>query len=101
MSDVGLNWSSKSDGKKVNIITTKFKIGEKVPTRVLRVNPNKSQLHLTAKPTLLSPDFKVLSSYEDAEIGTQYKGTVETVSKFFRKSICTVKWPFIIFNIFL
>lgn len=83
MSDVGLDWSSKSNGKKENIITKKFKIGEKVLTRVLRVDPSKNQLHLTAKPTFLSPDLEVLSSYEDAKVGAQYKGIVETVSHFY------------------
>lgn len=77
VSDVALFHSNKTSNKVTSSLASKkFKTGQTISVRVLKMNLSISVLHLTAKSMLLDPDLSILSKYEDAKVGYQYKGVV-------------------------
>ncbi|XP_073950124.1 rRNA biogenesis protein RRP5-like [Choristoneura fumiferana] len=60
----------------------KYKEGQEVTARVLTVDPFRLRLHLTLKPTLLSPELVALAAYEEAEVGKAYTGVVKFIKDF-------------------
>ncbi|KAI8424745.1 hypothetical protein MSG28_006694 [Choristoneura fumiferana] len=56
--------------------------GQEVTARVLTVDPFRLRLHLTLKPTLLSPELVALAAYEEAEVGKAYTGVVKFIKDF-------------------
>nr|XP_026498931.1 protein RRP5 homolog [Vanessa tameamea] len=57
----------------------KFKVGQEVKARVLSLDLSKQYLVLTLKPTLLDEDLEILTSYEDAVVGSAYTGVVSHI----------------------
>ncbi|RVE44119.1 hypothetical protein evm_011230, partial [Chilo suppressalis] len=60
-------------------LTKKFKVGQSLKARVLVLDRAKNSLILTLKPSLLTEDLEVLSSYEQAQIGKAYTGFIRFV----------------------
>ena len=58
----------------------KFLPGDKLKCRVLRLNPEKKQLHLTSKPLLVNEEFDLVGSMEEAVVGTVTEGVVVKIS---------------------
>jgi len=58
----------------------KFFPGDKLLCRVLRVNVDKKQLHLTSKPILLNEEFDLVGSFEEAVVGKVTEGVVVKIS---------------------
>ena len=59
----------------------KFSVGDKLKVRVLKVDPSKKRLHLTAKKLLLKEDFDIVDDYEDKFLNTITEGTVVKTTK--------------------
>jgi len=59
----------------------KYLPGDKLPARVLRLNPDKKQLHLTTKPILVKEEFNIVKDYDTALPGTITEGVVVKISK--------------------
>ncbi|XP_023328574.1 protein RRP5 homolog isoform X2 [Eurytemora carolleeae] len=59
----------------------KFFIGDKIDCRVLRVNPKKNRLHLTSKPILVKEEFSIVSTYEQAVVGTITEGVITKITQ--------------------
>ena len=58
----------------------KFKVGDKVKCRVLRVDPEKRKVHLTAKNILVSEDYPIVSNYDQQHVGKVTEGVVVSLS---------------------
>lgn len=58
----------------------KFKEGSLVKARILSTNPDKRQLRLTLKKSLVNSDAKIWDSYESLQPGLQAPGTLVNVS---------------------
>jgi len=58
----------------------KYLPGDKLPARVLRLNPEKKQLHLTTKPILVKEEFTIVKDYDTAAPGTITEGVVVKIS---------------------
>ncbi|KAG9563773.1 nucleic acid-binding protein, partial [Aureobasidium melanogenum] len=54
----------------------KFREGFPVTARVLTVDPEKNQIRLTLKKTLVNADAKIWKSYEDINVGDEAPGTI-------------------------
>ncbi|KAJ0173453.1 hypothetical protein K1T71_010602 [Dendrolimus kikuchii] len=59
--------------------TKKFKVGQPLRARVLALDLVKQTLLLTLKPSLMAPDLEVLQSYEQAQVGKAYTGSIKFV----------------------
>lgn len=59
----------------------KFKPGQRVKARVLEVNYDTKLIFLTMKPTLVKSTDPILKSYQEAEIGDCYTGSVVKVQE--------------------
>ena len=58
----------------------KFKVGDKVKCRVLRVDPEKRKVHLTAKNILVNEDYPIVSNYDQQNVGKVTEGVVVSLS---------------------
>jgi len=59
----------------------KYLPGDKLPARVLRLNPASKQLHLTTKPILVKEEFTIVKDYDTAVPGTVTEGVVVKISR--------------------
>ena len=58
----------------------KFLIGDKLKCRVLRVEPEKKKLFLTAKNILVNEEYPIISVYDQGNVGKITEGVVVSVS---------------------
>ena len=54
----------------------KYPVGSKLKCRVLRADPEKRKLHLTAKSILVNEDYPIVADYDPSHVGTVTEGTV-------------------------
>merc|ERR1719228_760331 len=59
----------------------KYLPGDKLPARVLRLDPASKQLHLTTKPILVKEEFTIVKDYDTAVPGTVTEGVVVKISR--------------------
>ena len=59
----------------------KFSLGDKMKVRVLKLDPSKKKLHLTAKKLLLKEDFEIVDDFDDKYLNTVTEGTVVKVTQ--------------------
>ena len=58
----------------------KFSIGDRLKCRVLRVDPEKKKIHLTAKNILVSEEYPVVSTFDQNHVGKVTEGVVVSLS---------------------
>ena len=58
----------------------KFSIGDKLKCRVLRVEPEKKKLFLTAKNILVNEEYPIIHQYDELNVGKVTEGVVVSVS---------------------
>jgi len=58
----------------------KFTVGDRIKCRVLRVDPTKRKVHLTAKSILVNEEFPVVSTYDPDDVGKVTEGVVVSLS---------------------
>ena len=58
----------------------KFSIGDRLKCRVLRVDPEKKKIHLTAKNILVSEEYPVVSTFDQDHVGKVTEGVVVSLS---------------------
>ena len=54
----------------------KFPVGAKLKCRVLKAEPEKRRLHLTAKSILVNEQYPIVADYDPSHVGTVTEGTV-------------------------
>jgi len=59
----------------------KYLPGDKLSAKVLRLNPEKRQLHLTTKPILVKEEFTIVKDYDSAIPGTITEGVVVKLAR--------------------
>ena len=57
----------------------KYPVGSKLKCRVLRADPGKRRLHLTAKSILVNEEYPIVADYDPSHVGTVTEGTVSIV----------------------
>ena len=57
----------------------KYPVGSKLKCRVLKAEPEKRRLHLTAKSILVNEEYPIVADYDPSHVGTVTEGTVSIV----------------------